>query len=150
MNDMTANSGKFTERISIVAQADGIPRIAGRLIGLMVLEAGPFSFSDLATRLEVSRASISTNTRLLENMGVIERIGKPGDRQDYFQLAKDPYAKLLHGLVFRMNKAEQLVGATQNDLPKGDHQKRLKELRAFYRDMIKAYQQIIERMEDDA
>ena len=128
---MNKKSEKFIEGMGIVAQSDGLPRIAGRLIGLMVLEAGPFSFSDLATRLEVSRASISTNTRLLEDMGVIERIGRLGDRQDYFQLAKDPYAKLLHGLVFRMNKAEQLVGATQNDLPKGAHQKRLKELRAI-------------------
>ena len=90
---------KFIEGMGVIAQADGMPRIAGRLIAFMVIEEGPFSFSDLAIKLGVSRASISTNTRLLENMGIIDRVGKSGDRQDYFQLADDPYVKLLHSLT---------------------------------------------------
>ncbi len=38
----------------------------------------------------MSRGSISTNTRLLENMGVIERVTRPGDRRDYFQINEQP------------------------------------------------------------
>lgn len=147
---MTQNhdaAAQFIERMGIIAQADGLPRIAGRLMGLMVLEGGPFSFSELAERLSVSRGSISTNSRLLENMGVIERTAKAGDRQDYFQLAKDPYAKLLQGLAHRMGGAEKLVKDTKAALPKGDHQKRLEELGAFYQGMIAAYQELVATME---
>ena len=71
-------SENFIERMGMIAQADGLPRIAGRIMGLIILEGGPYSFGELAKRLSVSRGSISTNTRLLENMGVIERTAKPG------------------------------------------------------------------------
>ncbi|MGB1262571.1 MAG: GbsR/MarR family transcriptional regulator [Cognaticolwellia sp.] len=147
---MSAKPETFIEGMGVVAQADGLPRIAGRLIGVMVLEQGPFSFSDLAIKLGVSRASISTNTRLLENMGVIERTGKAGDRQDYFQLADDPYVKLLHGLVFRMNKAKKLVDSTRKNLSDGAQQQRLQALQDFYHDMINSYHQLIEKMEQQA
>lgn len=148
---MTQNNNtkeRFIERMGIIAQNDGLPRIAGRLMGLLVLEGGPFSFSELAERLKVSRGSTSTNARLLENMGVIERTAIAGDRQDYYQLAKDPYTKLLQGLAYRMKGAETLVLETQKALPKDDSQDRLQDLGDFYSGMIGAYQQIIESMKD--
>ena len=144
---MSKKLNEFIEGMGVIAQSDGLPRIAGRLIGLMVLEQGPFSFSDLAIKLSVSRASISTNTRLLENMGIIDRVGKQGDRQDYFQLAEDPYVKLLHGLTFRMNKAKKLVEMTQKNLPDDARQKRLKALHTFYHEMINSQRQLIEKLE---
>ena len=137
---------KFIEQMGIIAQADGLPRIAGRLMGFMVLKVGPFSFSDLAEHLNVSRGSISTNTRLLENMGVIERVAKPGDRQDYFQLSNEPYSKLLQGLTYRMDKAETIVRETQKTLADKKARQRLRELADFYHGLIGAYQKLIGRM----
>jgi DNA-binding transcriptional regulator GbsR (MarR family) len=129
---------EFIERMGVIAEADGLPRIAGRLMALLVLEGGPFSFTVLAERLQVSRGSISTNTRLLEQFGIIERIARPGDRQDYFQIASDPYVRLLRASVERMSKSRELVARTRARLPKqqaGAH-KRLKELENFYRATI--------------
>jgi DNA-binding transcriptional regulator GbsR (MarR family) len=144
---MSEKLAEFIEGMGVIAQADGLPRIAGRLIAFMVIEEGPFSFSDLAIKLSVSRASISTNTRLLESMGIIDRVGKPGDRQDYFKLAEDPYVKLLHGLNFRMNKAKKLIENTKKDLPDGISKDRLQALHAFYHAMINSQLQLIETME---
>ena len=70
---------EFVERMGLVTQADGLPRIAGRIMGLMIVHGGSFGFTELTERLSVSRASISTNTRLLEDLGVIERTAMPGD-----------------------------------------------------------------------
>lgn len=139
---------QFIERMGMIAQADGLPRIAGRLMGLMVLEAGPFSFSELEQRLKVSRGSISTNTRLLENMGVIERLSKSGERQDYFQLVKAPYAQLLHGLAFRIGKAEKMVRETQATIVDEGASRRLQELADFYQNLSGTYQALIERMKE--
>ena len=144
---MSEKLAEFIEGMGVIAQADGLPRIAGRLIALMVIEQGPFSFSDLAIKLSVSRASISTNTRLLESMGIINRVGKPGDRQDYFKLADDPYIKLLQGLTFRMNKAKKLIEHTQEDLPEGISKKRLQAMHSFYHGMINSQLQLIKEME---
>ncbi len=137
----------FIEQMGLVAQADGLPRIAGRLMGLMVIEGGPFSFGQLSDRLQVSRGSISTNTRLLENLGVIERVAHAGERQDYFQLAPSPYAQLLKGVVQRMSKAHKLVTTTQKTLPKEmkSAKSRLEDLGEFYRIAIENTQSIIKK-----
>lgn len=112
----------FIERYGLLAEQDGLPRIAGRLIALLIVEDGPFSFSDLAERLQVSRGSISTNTRLLERYGLIERIARAGDRQDYFQITQDPWVRLLEAWLNRQAKTKQAVEAlleTGEDLPEG-------------------------------
>ncbi len=87
---------RFIEAMGLAHEEDRLPRIAGRLVGLLILSPEPVRFDHLAERLQVSRASISTNTRLLENMGVIQRVTRPGDRRDYFRINEEP------GLLLRI------------------------------------------------
>ena len=131
---------EFVEQLGLFAQADGLPRIAGRILGLMVIHGGPFSFSELSVMLKVSRGSISTNTRVLENLGVIERTTRPGERQDYFKLHSNPYIELIRGLQNRMKKASLMVANTKENLPIVDKamQQRLSDLGGFYQSFIDA------------
>ncbi len=99
----------FIEGLGLVFQGDGMPRIAGRLLGFFVLHGGPFSFTELAEKLEISRGSVSTNTRLLEDMGVIERIAMRGERQDYFRLAPDPYIQIVARKRERSIRAREAI-----------------------------------------
>ena len=85
----------FIERNAIQAETGGLPRIAGRLIGIFLLDGGPISFAELAERMQASRASVSTNTRLLERLGIIERVAMRGDRQDFFSLRANPFLIVL-------------------------------------------------------
>ncbi len=87
---LDAAKERFIEGMGLALEEDRLPRIAGRLVGLLILSPQPLRFDRLAERLRVSRGSISTNTRLLENMGVIERVTRPGDRRDYFQINEQP------------------------------------------------------------
>lgn len=130
-NDAVAD---FIDRMGVIAQADGLPRIAGRLMGFFVIHGGPVSFSELGERLQISRASVSNNTRLLEGLGVIERTGKPGDRQDYFRLAEAPYRRLLEGVVERMARASAAAEKAARDVPADweGARRRLDELSDFY------------------
>ena len=125
---------EFIDRMGVIAQADGLPRIAGRLMGFFVIHGGPVSFSELSERLQISRASVSNNTRLLEGLGVIERTGRPGDRQDYFRLARDPYRRLLEGVVERMGRASAAAEKAAEEMPAdaAGARRRLGELSAFY------------------
>ncbi|GJL62717.1 MAG: hypothetical protein NPIRA04_13710 [Nitrospirales bacterium] len=135
----------FVEQLGLVAQAEGMPRIAGRIMGFLVIHGGPFSFTELAKRLQVSRGSISTNSRLLENLGVIERVAQPGDRQDYFQIRRKPYVELLKGSVTRLYKARAVVDEAKEKLPDTwkETQARLEELGLFYGGMIKSTEAMI-------
>lgn len=138
MTNTSQDTEEFIERMGLITQAEGLPRIAGRIMGFMIIYGGPFSFSDLTDRLKVSRSSISTNTCLLENLGVIERVARPGDRQDYFQIRPNPYVELLKGSLNRLNRARDAVVDMQQKLPTdmaGAHQ-RLHELGEFYIGLI--------------
>ena len=110
---------EFVERLGLLFQADGLPRIAGRMVALLVLDGGPLAFGALAERLQVSRGSVSSNARLLEGVGILERTTRPGERADYFQLADDPYRRVMEGARQRSERAAALARATRESL--ADH-----------------------------
>jgi len=85
----------LVERMGLMLEAEGLPRIAGRLLGFLLVNEGAFSLDDLADELQVSKASVSTNARQLERYGLLERTSAPGDRRDYYQMGPDVWEKLL-------------------------------------------------------
>lgn len=140
---------RFIEQKGMEYQAEGLPRIAGRLMGLMLIEEGPFAFGHLAERLKVSRGSISTNTRLLENLGVIERVSKPGERGDYFQTSSEPYVSLLAGINLRLKRALANAKQARGGLPKSlkNAHLRLAGLETFYQGFIENNERLIQSLE---
>jgi len=123
----------FIEKIGLITQAEGLPRIAGRVFGLLIFDGDMVSFGDLATKLQVSRGSISSSMRLLEERGLVKRMAKPGERQDYFQLAPNPYVTMLQGIQKRTQAAQQDIADTINALPSGAGPTvRLQEYADFY------------------
>ena len=124
----------FIEGMGLALQGDGMPRIAGRLMGLFVLHGGPFSFADLAERLEISRGSVSTNTRLLEDLGVIERVAIRGERQDFFRLAPDPYTRIVERKRVRSIRTQEMILRNSETLEGLDTEGRARvdELAHFY------------------
>lgn len=80
---------EFIEQMGLMYEEDGLPRIGGRIFGLLVLREGPFSLDDMTEVLGVSKTSASTNSRLLERMGFLVRTSKPGDRRDFYRMAPD-------------------------------------------------------------
>jgi DNA-binding transcriptional regulator GbsR (MarR family) len=92
---------RFVEQMGLAAEADGFTRIAGRLFGALLLSDGPRSLDELADALGVSKASVSTDARRLLERGVVERVGRPGDRRDYYQLAPDFFGRLIRHRVAR-------------------------------------------------
>ena len=85
----------FIENMGRHFEEQGIPRIAGRLLGLLMVNEDPCSLDDMAERLQVSKGSVSSNARMLEQWGVVERVTRPGDRRDYYHLADDMEARIL-------------------------------------------------------
>jgi DNA-binding transcriptional regulator GbsR (MarR family) len=120
--------------MGFLCEADGLPRISGRLLGLFILEGGPFNLKELAERLQVSRASVGTNTRLLAKVGLLERVARPGDRQDYYVLTDDPGTRILAGVVERLDQTYQALRGAEKNLPKEreDARRRVRIFADFY------------------
>lgn len=103
----------FVELMGLISQADGEPRIGGRMFGLLLVEGRALTLNDFAQRLEISKASASTNARRLASIGVIEHI-KRSNRQDSYALVPDLYRQMSLTMTERfLVRAEQI----ENMLP---------------------------------
>ena len=83
---------EFVERMGRLLEVDGLSRIAGRLFGALLLASSEESLDDLAAHLNVSKASVSVNARLLEQRGLIELASRPGDRRDFYRMTPDLFS----------------------------------------------------------
>lgn len=78
------------EEVGIVFESTGLPRMAGRMFGWLLISDPPYqSPAELAGVLMASKGSISTTVRLLSQLGFIERYIIPGERHDHFRLREN-------------------------------------------------------------
>jgi DNA-binding transcriptional regulator GbsR (MarR family) len=85
----------FVESMGVYFERYTLSRIGGRLLGLLLVADRPLSLDDLANILSVSRASVSTNMRLILATGLAELMTLPGDRHDYYQFTHDTWERAL-------------------------------------------------------
>ena len=108
--DPKEKESRFIERSGLIAEREGFSRIAGRIFGLLLLSPTELSLEEIAERLMVSRASVSTEARRLQDHGVIERTSRPGDRKDYYHLARDHYIRSVERRFETMREFVALMG----------------------------------------
>jgi DNA-binding transcriptional ArsR family regulator len=80
--------GEWVESLALqFVRVGGLPLIAGRIVGwLMVCEPAQQSAEQIASGIGASRASMSTNLRLLESAGMITATTRRGDRVRYYHI----------------------------------------------------------------
>ncbi|MDY7229509.1 GbsR/MarR family transcriptional regulator [Hyalangium rubrum] len=81
---LTADDHRFIESLGLHFEDQGIPRIGGRMLGLLMLAPKPLSLGTIAELLQVSPASVSTNVRRFHAKGLVQEISYPGDRRHYY------------------------------------------------------------------
>ncbi len=115
---MNEISKDFIERMGLMAERDGIfSRIAGRMLGYFMLDGTPRSLDSIAEELRISKASASTNARMLERMGLLERCSTFGDRRDFYRLGDHPWETLFEVSRRRVEEMLGLVEHTAAELP---------------------------------
>ncbi len=96
MKALDPASTRFIERFGLLFEKEGVPRIAGRLTGLLLVVDTELSLDEIAELLGVSKASVSTDARRMEAKGFLVRTSRPGDRRDYYAIAPDGFHTMLH------------------------------------------------------
>lgn len=114
---MDTATAQFTDRIGLLFEAEGQPRISGRLFGYLMVSDDPRSLDQLAQALNVSKASVSTNARMLAEKGVLERVCRPGDRHDYYRVAPDLPSRTMAERLKRWQRFAEAVGEARRTLP---------------------------------
>ncbi len=76
----------FIEDIGLFFEQMGMPRMAGRILGVLLISDPPAqSITDLGQKLKASKSSISIMARLLVERGLVERVASPIPRRDYYR-----------------------------------------------------------------
>ncbi|MGH8137586.1 MAG: GbsR/MarR family transcriptional regulator [Steroidobacteraceae bacterium] len=142
---------RFIEQLGRLAEGEGLPRTAGRMMGVLMIAGAPRSIADLAARLKVSRASISTNSRLLQSLAIADLISEPGSRRDYLQISGDPCGSLLTlglGRMQSMCTAVRQMRLAMNGAHLGAPRTRLKRIERLYVLAITQAQAVLETWRD--
>ncbi len=96
----------FIDKLGFYYESYGIPKIGGRILGYILLLDGPATAENISSVLEISRASVSTNLRLLINYGFIEKTMVQRGKTDFYVMAKSAWE---NALVTRMNGFRTLM-----------------------------------------
>jgi DNA-binding transcriptional regulator GbsR (MarR family) len=125
----------FIEDVGLMFEQVGLPRMAGRIFGRLLISDPPHqSHADLADVLQASKGSISTMTRLLIQLSLIERVSLPGDRRDYVQIKPNAWAQMTEQRLSQIVAFRQLADRGLDLLKHSPPhtQQRLKEMQDFH------------------
>jgi DNA-binding transcriptional regulator GbsR (MarR family) len=86
---------QFVENMGLYYEAYDVPRIGGRILGLLMVKPDPMTSEEMSEILQVSRSSISTNLRTLQMAGLVELVSVPGDRRDYYVFSEEAWLRIL-------------------------------------------------------
>ena len=135
---------RFMESMGMYFESYGIPRIGGRILGLLLIAHEPLSADRIASILKVSRASISTNFRVLLTSGLAEKVTFPGDRTTYFVFPESGLEKTLLVEIQGINALKRLVQQGLNSLPSNDSARhRMQEMVDWADFLMKLYQKAL-------
>ena len=128
---------EFVERVGRWWEQLSGSRSAGQILGwLMICEPAHQSSSDLSSALKISAGSVSTQARLLETVGLLERITFPGDRSTYYQLKPNVWRELMWSEQQRIEEMRSLAAAAEPLTPdtRPDRVEELGLIAAFFLD----------------
>lgn len=108
---MTEARDHFIEQMGVILQAEGMPRIAGQILGYLIVEGAPRTLGEMTEALRISKGSASTNARLLERIGSVRRVSVLGQRQDAYVMVDEPEMQTLTGMSQRFRANAKAIGA---------------------------------------
>ena len=138
----------FVEQLGLQFASEGLPLIAGRVTAYLLVSEGPRSLDEIANALGVSRASVSTDARRLEEKGLLVRSSLPGDRRTYYSFAPDGFRTALLGRIRVMKKFRDMLesaAALPAAIESAEVRLRLAEWTEFHLAVIDALQDLLEK-----
>ena len=140
----------LVEKFGLCFEQLGFPRMGGRIFGwLLISESLQASMSELVEVLQASKSSISSITRLLIHVDLIETVSLPGERRDYFRVRDDAWTnslkdRLEQAVTFR-RLADEGLGVLR-DAPE-QRTRRLREMKLMYAFLEREIPALMQRWE---
>jgi len=147
---MEPDVGHYLEKWGMRFEHLGGTRMMGRVLGwLLICDPPHQTAKEVAKALGVSIGSISITTRGLEQFGMIERIGIPGERSAHFRIAPGVWVRMMRIRLDHLNGMRELAEEGMGLFP-GRHRKvtrRLREIRDYCAFMSEEIPPLLEQWE---
>lgn len=143
-NELMAVHDSMLSGLGQLSDYFGFSKVMGQLYGALLLSAKPLSLDDLMERLSISKASVSTNIRTLENMGMVRQVWmrEHSGRRKYYEAETDLWQIISNVISGReMRDVERALNVIQDNADK--LRTSMPEMSATEREVAELY---IERM----
>lgn len=101
----------WVERLADFLAHDGVPPIAGRCLGwLMVCDPPEQSAAEIAEAIGASRASLTTNLQVLQAMGFVSKHSRPRGRTAYYRVDAGAWEKVVARQIASLAAFRDLAG----------------------------------------
>ncbi|MGC7102776.1 GbsR/MarR family transcriptional regulator [Amycolatopsis lurida] len=125
---------EWIERVAMYLARDGVPPIAGRVLGwLMACDPPEQPAAQISAAIGASRASLTSNLRLLSSMGFLTWRTRPGERTVYYRMADDAWAvvvrKQIDGITSFLDITREGLDLVGRD---GDRAERIRQAHATF------------------
>jgi DNA-binding transcriptional regulator GbsR (MarR family) len=145
---MSPGEAEFVDRMGLFFELSGGSRTMGRVYGwLLICDPARQSLTQLADTLSVSKASVSTVARQLQEGGMVERLPSP-TRQHLYRVTPGGFTSVLGTQASRMRlgveAAEFGLSVLGEDRP--EQRERVEDFRDFCEFCTQAYGDQLMRM----
>lgn len=148
MRLMSPEEAEFVDRMGLFFEFLGATRTMGRLYGWLLISDPPQqSLTQLAGALSVSKASISTVARQLQEGGMIERLPS-SNRQHVYRVTPGGFTNVLDTQLSRMRLGIEAAefGLSVLDEKRAEQRERVEDFRDFCEFCTAAYRDQLIRM----
>jgi len=119
-SSLDAVNTSVIEGLGQLASYFGFTKVMGQLFAALMLSPDPLSLDNLMLRLGISKASVSTNMRTLEHMGIVREVWVKDDRRKFYRAEQDFWRILTNILSNRelndVNQALHVLEDNAHDL----------------------------------
>lgn len=150
----------FINLMSEMARRNGLGEVASRIFGILYIEPDEICLEELCTRTGYSMAAVSTDLKMLTDVGMVTRLKKPGSRKLFFAMEKDFTKMIRQGLErkYKLNipeakeKIPKIIQEFRQSAPKdASSRKKLEAMELYYKrimKMDKIFTQMFREMDD--
>jgi DNA-binding transcriptional regulator GbsR (MarR family) len=151
MNDLTETRRRTIENLSRISEFWGYSRAMGGLYAALYLSLGPLSLDELVPIVGVTKGAISTNIRALEQLGMVHRQVRAGDRKDYYEADTD-FWKIAKTVLERRQKPEfdqalNGIGASLQQVRSRSRSRQDADLARFYEQRLEAMERFFHTLD---
>jgi DNA-binding transcriptional ArsR family regulator len=101
---------QWVERIATHLAVDGMPPIAGRILGwLMICDPAQQAAEEIADAIGASRASLTTNLRILTMMGLVSRQSRPGNRTVFYGVDEGAWEGVVRRQIASLSALDAII-----------------------------------------